>query len=105
MQFFLSLFDISQSSFLGFFDRAIAFFNTPVNSIFNMYYFKPIAWFDYLLSWLGIKKPAVGGNPVINFFTGLFGIDLTQPLWLFLLSNLSFILGCLIVIKILDFIN
>lgn len=105
MQFFLSLYDISKSSFLVFFQRAIDFFNTPVNSLFSRYYFRKTPWFDVFLSWLGIRKYHSTTNPVIDFFFNLAGFDLSQPLWLFLLSHLTFIIGCLIIIKILDFIN
>ena len=104
MEFFLSLYDISTSSFLVFFERIIDFFNTSVISILNRYMFKGPAWFDLLLQWLGIRKVSTQ-NSVVNLLGNVMGFDLNQPLWLFLLSNLGFIIGCLIVIKILDFVN
>lgn len=125
MDFFLKLSEIGQSSVLGFFDRAIEFFNTPVNIMLKYkditvtnppaLSYSPIPFvrvWDTITNLIASIKTSITGSNVGSSGTvsaalgalleGL-GFNVYCPLWEFMLVNLGLILSLLIIYKLLAF--
>lgn len=126
MEFFLTLADIGQGVVLDLFNNIITFFNTPLANLIGMdtvYYTHESSapeWLQLLGGggdliyniWNFIDPPYIEGQVVFSGIWKLFGralqivgVDISLPLWVFLVSNIGIILLLSLALKFMSVIS
>ena len=126
MEFFLTLADVGQGMVLDLFNNIITFFNTPLGNLIGMetsyvtVESSAPEWLKIFGSggdliyhiWNYLDPPYVDGQVVFSGVWKLFGgalqamgLDMSVPLWVFLVSNIGIILLLSLAIKFMSVVT